>query len=390
MFSSRTRWQRGPNRLARELEESRRAGRPIIDLTLSNPTLAGLPYPDEEIRAALSGEEVCSYAPDPRGMLPAREAVAGWYGARGVHVDPSRILLTASSSEAYSFLFRLLCEPGDAVLVPAPSYPLFDYLADLNDVRAVPYRLTYDGAWHIDASAIGRAAGPRCRAVVLVHPNNPTGSFIKRDEIERAADAAHRHGMALIVDEVFFEYPFGNDSRRARSTADNAAVLTFTINGLSKSAGLPQMKLGWLAVSGPPEPAAEALERLEVIADTYLSVGTPVQQALPRLLELEAGIRDAVRERTRRNLGYLTARATDVRSVSLLAVEGGWYATLRVPATRSDEEWTLRFLREAAVYAHPGFLFDMTGGGHVVVSLLAREDAFREGVEGILRVVSEG
>ena len=390
MFSSRTRWHREPNRLARQLAEARHTGRPIIDLTLSNPTLAGLRYPEQEIREALISGDILTYTPHPRGLIAARIAVAGYYGDRGIQLDPENVLLTAGSSEAYSFVFRLLCEPGDTILVPSPSYPLFDYLADVNDVRVASYRLEYGGEWHIDTESIRRAATPGSRAIVIVHPNNPTGTFLKTSELEWIAAFASERDMAVIVDEVFIDYPLGRDERRARSTAAFPETLTFTINGLSKTAGLPQMKLGWLAVSGPHEKVCESLERLDIVADTYLSVNTPAQHALPRLLQLGEGIRESIRTRTRRNLDLLGGRVAETPPCSLLSVEGGWYATVRVPTTRSEEEWALRLLDEAGVYLHPGFFFDFRGGGHLVMSLLNPEEEFVEGTARAMWVIEQG
>lgn len=387
MFSSRTRWRREPNPLARRLAEAKRTGRPIIDLTLSNPAQAGLRYPEQEIRNALIAGDILTYAPLPRGLVEARNAVCGYYRDKGLQILPEHLLLTSGSSEAYSFVCRLLCEPGDTILVPSPSYPLFDYLGDLNDIRIAPYRLEYGGEWHIDTESIRRAAVQGSRAIVMVHPNNPTGTFLKMPELEWIAAFAAGRDMALIVDEVFIDYPLGHDERRAPSTAASEAALTFTINGISKTAGLPQMKLGWVVVSGPADERQEALERLDIVADTYLSVNTPVQQALPRLLTLGADIREEIRKRTRRNADRLSALAAGSPSCSLLPVEGGWYATLRVPATHSEEEWTLRLLDGAAVHVHPGFFFDFSGGPYLVVSLLTPECEFDEGIERLMRVV---
>jgi hypothetical protein len=304
-----------------------------------------------------------------------------------VIVDPAHIILTAGSSEAYSFALRLLCEPGDSILVPSPSYPLFDYLADLTDVRCIPYPLHYEGAWLLDPGQIFRNATPSCRAIIVVHPNNPTGTYLRAPDLVRIAEGARRHTMALIVDEVFTDYPITADPLRAPSTASFDGVLTFTINGLSKTAALPQMKLGWLAVSGPQQAVTEAMQRLEIISDTFLSVNTPVQHALPHLLRIGDDLRAQISRRTHHNLGVLRKSLESGPRCSLPVVEGGWYATLRVPATRSDEEWGLLLLDEAGVYVHPGFLFDFPGPGHLVVSLLTPEAEFLSGVEAMVRVV---
>jgi alanine-synthesizing transaminase len=386
MFSSRTRWLRQPNRLSLRLAALRRTGTKILDLTSSNPTQAGFDYPSREIREALTSTDFLDYEPDPRGLPAARAAIARYYAEKGLQVDPAAILLTSGSSEAYAFLFRLLCEPGDTVLVPSPSYPLYDYIAGLSDVRILPYRLLYDGEWHLNMDLLLRAVIPSTRAIVMVHPNNPTGTFLKTAELEQVAAFAAERKMALIVDEVFIDYPLTHDGRRARSTAAFSDVLTCTINGLSKTAALPQVKLGWMAVSGPADQAGEALDRLEIIADTFLSVNTPVQHALPRLLQLGAGVRRQIASRTERNLGRLLEQVHRMPLCSLLHVEGGWYATLRVPATRTDEEWALALLDEGGVYAYPGFFFDFRGGGHLVISLLATEADLDSGVEAMVQV----
>jgi alanine-synthesizing transaminase len=390
MFSRRTSWLRRPNRLALRLEELRAAGAPLLDLTISNPTQAGIAYPSGQLRQVLSPEEALVYRPDPLGLPAARAAIAGYYARKNVLVDPANILLTSGSSEAYTFLFRLLCEPGDVVLVPTPSYPLFDYLADLSDIQAFPYGLAFDGSWHTDVAAVRAALTPAVRAILAVHPNNPTGSFLSLAARDELATAANTAGAALIVDEVFLDYAFGPDPQRAPSLAAFDRTLTFTINGLSKTAGLPQMKLGWLTVSGPSGLVREAMARLEVVADTFLSVNTPVQCATPDLLRLGEEVFRAILARTMRNLKTLREVLSRDSSCSLLPVEGGWYATLRVPATRSDEAWALHLLEEAAVVVQPGFFYDMTGGGHLVVSLLTPEAEFAEGFGKLLRAVDAG
>jgi alanine-synthesizing transaminase len=387
MFSSRTNWPRHGNRLARLLQERRVSGKLLLDLTIANPTHCGLQYPDG-IQLALASASAHRYQPEPCGLIAAREAVCTFYASRSTNISPLDLILTAGSSEAYSFIFRLLCEPGDAILVPVPSYPLFEFLAQINDVRAVPYRLAYDGEWHIDLQSLIDAAGGGAKAAVIVSPNNPTGNFLKADELQSVNKIAARCGMALIVDEVFSEYALADDNRRVNTTAVNTGALTFTLNGISKLAGLPQLKLGWIVVSGPKELKREAHERLEIIADTFLSVNTPVQVALPELLVGGEHVRQQIRRRTKDNLEMLKSSIGPGSSCTLLDVEGGWYATIRVPQTRSDEEWALTLLDVAGVYAHPGYFFDFTNGGHIVVSLLTPEDEFKSGIKKLLSIIT--
>jgi len=307
MFSSRFHWDLAPNRLTRLLAEKRRAGATVLDLTESNPTHADLSYP-EEIVAALADPRALRYDPQPAGSLTAREAVCRYYAEAGHTVAPDQVLLTTSTSEAYQYLFKLLGDPGDEVLVPRPSYPLFEFLATMESLRVVPYPLIYHGGWSIDCDALAAAVTARTRAIVLVNPNNPTGSFLKRDELRFLADLCQSHGLALISDEVFADYAFAEDAHRVRTLAADADALAFSISGLSKIAGLPQMKLGWIVISGPAAVRADAVEakdKLEWIADTYLSVSTPVQQATPRLLELGKDVQMQIAARVRANLAWL-------------------------------------------------------------------------------------
>jgi aspartate/methionine/tyrosine aminotransferase len=383
MFSARTGLARHPNRLATALEAARAAGRHVLDLTHSNPTTAGIPYPAPTIRGALADEGALVYAPAPFGARAAREAVAATYEDIGVHVDPARVVLTASTSEAYAFLFKLLCDDGDDLLVPAPSYPLFDVLARFEGVRLVPYPLAYDGKWHVDEDLVRRAITPRTRAILMVSPNNPTGSYIKRSELDMLA----RLGLPLVSDEVFAAFPLTDDRAGTRAPSVLActhAPLVFALSGLSKLAGLPQMKLGWIAVGGVDEArVAEALGRLELLGDAFLSVGTPVQVAAPPLLETRRETGAAIRARLRANLAMLDSRVAGT-AATLLDVEGGWYATLRLPATETEEAWTLAFLEQDGVYVHPGHFFDFPAEAFVVLSLLTPESAFEEGVRRLL------
>lgn len=375
MFSSRLHWDLRPNHLARALEARRRSGTRILDLTQSNPTRAGLSYPAEEILAAFGDQRGLVYEPAPAGLIAAREAVTEYYSARGVIVEPSRVLLTTSTSESYAWLFKLLADPGDEILVPRPSYPLFEFLASLESVRVRPYPLHYDGAWHIDCDALEKVVTPRTRAIVVVNPNNPTGSFVKRDELERLEAL----GIAIISDEVFSDYEFAPDDSRVASVIGVRRALTFSMSGLSKIAGLPQMKLSWIVASGPGHETA--LDRLELIADTYLSVATPVQAALPKLLACP--VRGQIRERTRNNLAWLRSAAAG-SAIQVLNVEGGWYAIVQVPRIRSEEEWALTLLRDDNVIVQPGFFYDFEREAFLVLSLLTARPVLEEGVRRLL------
>lgn len=381
MFSSRLDWSLPPNRLALALEAKRRTKAAVLDLTESNPTRAGFSYPSE-LLGALAGPCALRYDPRPAGSARAREAVAAYYAARGQAVGPERILLTASTSEAYAYLFKLLANPGDEVLAPRPSYPLFDFLAGLESVRLAPYRLVYDHGWSIDLDSIARVLTGRTRALILVNPNNPTGSFVKRRELERIVALCVERDVAIVSDEVFADYAFGPDPERAATLAGIEGVLAFCLGGLSKLAGLPQMKAAWIVAAGPP--SARALERLELIADTYLSVGAPVQLALPRFLEAGAAIQAQIVQRLRANLGYLGTAVRAAPACGLLDVEGGWYAILRVPRTRTEEEWCLELLEKHNVLVQPGFFYDFETEAFLVLSLLTRPEIFREGLGRLL------
>jgi alanine-synthesizing transaminase len=383
MFSSRSSVDLSLNPLAIALARARAASRPVLDLTESNPTRAGLPYAAEPILAALARPASLVYEPAPFGIPSAREAVARELWSADRALEGSRVILTASTSEAYAFLFKLLCDPGDEVLVPVPSYPLFEHLARLECVRAVPYRIAYDGAWHVDLESARHAVTARTRAVVVVSPNNPTGSYLKRAELQALAAL----GLPMVSDEVFARYPLKEDATRARSALEATdAPLVFALGGLSKLAALPQLKLAWIAVGGQAARAGRAMERLEVIADAFLSVGAPVQHALPQLLASSTVTRGAIGERTRRNLA-LVRDAARGSPISLLDVEGGWYATLRVPATKSEMDWALTLLDQDDVHVHPGHFFDFEAEAYLVVSLLTPEAVFREAVTRILQRV---
>jgi aspartate/methionine/tyrosine aminotransferase len=355
-----------------------------------------LPYPTEALREALGAGATHGYDPAPFGLASAREAVARGYQAVAAPIDAGQIVVTASSSESYALLFKLLCDPGDAVLVPEPSYPLFDYLARLEGVRSIGYRLAYDGEWHIDfdslAAALARAGG-RGRVLVVVNPNNPTGSFVAASDLARLAEVAATGDLAVISDEVFADYRFAGTRAPAApclavAPAMATRALTFSLGGLSKASGLPHLKLGWIAVAGPPALARDALARLELINDTYLSAAGPVQRALPQLLDLGAGIRAAIQQRVARNRSRLLAALGPGCPCTCLNAEGGWTAILRVPDLAgdgaSDERWALRLLAEDGVLVHPGYLFDMPSGDYLVLSLLPEPGTFDRGIAAIV------
>ncbi|MFZ3342281.1 MAG: pyridoxal phosphate-dependent aminotransferase [Terriglobales bacterium] len=398
MFSTRTNWQLAPNALTRALREVRASGQQIFDLTVSNPTEAGLAEaglaeagvcPDAKaVLGALVNPEALRYDPQPRGLLNARNAVCHYYreAHRIFDLDPERIVLTTSTSEAYSYVFRLLCNPGDEILVPKPSYPLFEFLADLSDVKLVPYPLIYDHGWQIDFDSLHKAATARTRAVIVVHPNNPTGSYASPSETAALNDFCRDHSAALIVDEVFLDYAHDGESRP--SFAANEKALTFTLSGISKISALPQMKLAWVVTSGPANLVAEAGARLEVIADTYLSMNAPVQLAAPVFLELRKQIQPILLDRLRSNLAELDRQLVMHPACTRLQVEGGWYAVLRVPAVETDEELAIRLLRHAQVSVHPGHFYDFATDGHLVLSLITQPHTFREGIARLLGMVS--
>ena len=387
MFSHRTNWQLSPNALSRAIEEVRASGGGILDLTISNPTEAGVRPDADVVLAALANPEAMHYDPQPRGLLKARQAVCHYY--RESHevfdLDPERLILTTSTSEAYSYVFRLLCNPADEVLVPKPSYPLFEFLADLADVKLVPYPLLYDHGWQIDFDSLYKTATARSRAVILVHPNNPTGSYVSAAETSALNAFCCDHGLALIVDEVFLDY--AHDGALRSSFVTNADALTFTLSGVSKISALPQMKLAWVATSGPEEMVGAAGARLEIVADTYLSMNAPVQLAAPVLLDQRKQIQPILLDRLRANLAELDGQLASHPSCTRLQVEGGWYVVLRVPVIESDEDLAIRLLRQASVSVHPGHFYDFPNEGHLVLSLITEPGEFREGVARLLQVV---
>ena len=384
MFADRTNWNLEPNRLSEALARHRVAGKPLIDLTASNPTECGFTYDRERILSALADPQSLSYEPEPKGLLAAREVIVGYYADRGDHVAASDMLLTTSTSEAYAFVFRILCNPGDEVLIPTPSYPLFDLLADIQDVRLVRYPLIYDHGWQIAFHALEAALTPRTRAIIVVHPNNPTGHFVKPDERSGLNQICAGRQLAIIADEVFLD--FALSSKRHLSWVANSEVLTFTMSGLSKMCGLPQMKVAWLAASGPKDLKTRALERLEVIADTYLSMNAPIQHAIPEFLQQRHEFQRQLMSRVRGNLAELDRQLATQKACGRREIEGGWYAVLRVPTTRTDEEVALDLLEKEGVYVHPGHFYDFPADAYLIVSLIGSEQEFGEGIRRLVSI----
>jgi alanine-synthesizing transaminase len=380
-WSARTEWDLAPTPWARRLQQLRAQGGQLWDLTASNPTHCGFHYDPGAVLNPLSTSASLEYDPDPRGLATARQAVTGYYQHHGAKIDPRQIILTTSTSEAYSFLFRLLCDPGDEVLIGQPGYPLFDFLARLDDVKLVPYQLFYDHGWHLDPAALRARINNRTRAIVIVHPNNPTGHFTSFEERRTLEEICHEHQLALIVDEVFLDYGHPGQPAGASFATGEHKVPTFVLSGLSKIVALPQMKAAWIAAFAEPE----ALDRLEVIADTYLSVSTPIQRALPAWLEGRRGLQAQITARVQGNLEFLDAALARQTLLSRLIVEAGWYAVLRVPNVQDGEALAMRLLENQGVIVHTGDFFGFAGQGWLVVSLLAEEREFGEGVAGIFK-----
>ncbi len=373
MFSSRLQWSLDPNPVSKLLTAKLAAGEKILDLTESNPSDAEFDFPEQQILEALGDPRSLRYTPVPAGLPSAREAVSAYYAGQ---VDPDRILLTTSTSEAYAYLFKLLTDPGENILIPRPSYPLFEFLAGMELVDTVPYSLDFED--------LEDRVNSGTRAIVVVNPNNPTGTFIKQQQLTRLVSFCRDHELAIISDEVFADYGFGEDPARVPSLSSVQEVLTFCLSGLSKVAGLPQLKLGWIAVSGPPEMRRAAIERLELVADTYLSVSTPVQWAAPKLLKLSRGIRVQIAGRTAANLGELRSALGDRSPFRLMEPEGGWCAVLEVPRIRTEEEWLLELLEKDNVLVQPGFFYDFEREAFLVLSLLTPPSVFLPGIERLL------
>ena len=387
MFSDRTNWKLEANRLSEALAKRRKSGQPVLDLTASNPTTCGFSYHAGATLRALSDPKSLVYEPDPRGLFAARRAVVDYYASHKVQVGVDGIFLTTSTSEAYSFVFRTLCNPGDEILIPEPSYPLFAFLAEIQDVKLVPYPLIYDHGWQIDFHALEGTITGRTRAVIVVHPNNPTGHFTKPHEITALSKICAVRELAIIADEVFLD--FALTAGPPSSFAANHGALTFTMSGISKICGLPQMKTAWLITSGPEEIKARASERLEVIADTYLSMNAPVQYALATFLDQRQGFQTQVMMRVRKNLSELDRQLELQKPCARLDVEAGWYAVLRIPATRSDEDFALLLLDSRGVYTHPGHFYDFPAHGFLVVSLITPEEDFAEGIKLLLAMFAD-
>jgi alanine-synthesizing transaminase len=387
MFSRRTAWQLELNRFTLAHHEALRSGRHILDLTISNPTRAGFEYDERAILDSLRNSQSLEYDPQPKGLLRARKAVSDYYKDKGDRCDPENLVLTTSTSEAYSYVFRLLCNPGDEVLVPKPSYPLFDFLADLQDVKLVPFQCIYDHGWQIDWPALESCASDRSRAIALVHPNNPTGAYIAANDRTQLNELCREHGLALIVDEVFLDY--AHDGKPRQGFVANNAALTFTLSGLSKISALPQMKLAWIAVSGPEALAEAAMERLEVIADTFLSLSAPIQLAAAAMLGQRRGMQAQILSRVRRNLSELDRQLAKQKSCTRLNTEAGWYAVVRIPDTGSDEGLAIKLLQERSVLVHPGHFYDFSRDGYLILSLITPEEQFSDGISRILDFMGE-
>ena len=386
MFADRTSWNLSTNKLTLALAEHRASGREVLDLSASNPTECGFQYDQKAIMRALCSPASLEYHPDPKGLEQARRAVARYYQQRGGTVASEAIILTTSTSEAYSYVFRLLCNPGDELLIPTPSYPLFDFLADIHDVKLTRYPLIYDHGWQIDFHGLQQAITERTRGVIVVHPNNPTGHFTKPAEMDQLSQICAARQMAIIADEVFLD--FALEQQRPQSFTGSEEALTFTLSGLSKISGLPQMKFAWLATGGPENLKKEALSRLEMIADTFLSMNAPVQLAAAAFLEQRHSFQSQLMQRVCSNLKELDRQLTAQRHCSRLQVEGGWYFVLRVPATRSDEDLAITLLQQKDVYVHPGHFYDFHQEGFLVVSLISPENVFATGLARLLEMAA--
>ncbi len=386
MFSSRTNWELSHNRLTEILENKRKNSSKIIDLTESNPTHCDFQYPEKEILNFLYKKENLFYEPFPKGILTARESVAKYYSGYGISAEVENIFLTASTSEAYSFLFRLLCEPNEEILVPKPGYPLFEFLADINDVTIKNYSLIYHSGWNIDFDSVKKNISSKTKAIVVVNPNNPTGSFIHKDEFAELIKICKENEIAIISDEVFSEYVFNYNPNQVKFLAETNEILVFSLNGISKMAGLPQMKLGWIYANGPDELLKTAVSKLEIIADTYLSVNTPVQNALPEILQIHKKISKQILSRIIENRSYLLNKLCNT-ACNCLDSEGGWYAIVRIPKTKTDEKWAIEILENENVFLHPGYFFNFDSDDNLVISLISQKEIFKEGIDKALEYI---
>jgi alanine-synthesizing transaminase len=388
MFSHRTSWDRTPTQLAERLKHNYAHGEVLLDLTVSNPSRCNLDQPVASIRRALDNSEASVYRPDPRGLREAREAIAEWYRRHDARVEPDDIVLTSGTSEAYAFLFSLLCDAGESVLLPRPGYPLCEFLAQQQGVHGKPYNLTYDGQWFVDWGSAEEGVSSTTKAIVVVHPNNPTGSYVTKNDRSRLLQFSGEHRLSLIADEVFWSYPLMSD-RPAPSFVQESEHLTFVLSGVSKVLGLPQLKLSWIIVTGPEELRAEALARLEMMGDLLLSVSMPVQGALPKLLKESDSFVRPILERIRHNLSRAHQLMATVPGLEILPSEGGWSAVLRVPRVRSDEDWAMTLLERHGVLVMPGVQFDLGREGHLIVSLLPEPEVFISGMNAIASEVSQ-
>lgn len=387
-FSHRTDWKLTPNRFTEAQRELAANGIEVLDLSVSNPTRAELHYDAEAILAPLLNRRALDYDPQPKGLVVAREAVAAYYREQHEQfdLDLDSVILTTSTSEGYSYVFRLLCNPDDEILVPKPSYPLFEFLADLQDVKLTPYTLIYDHGWQIDFPSLSKLVNNRTRAVVVVHPNNPTGAYVNASEQAALNQFCREYDLAIIADEVFLDYTL--DGAPRPTFAANSAALTFTLSGLSKISALPQMKLAWIVTSGPQDGVQPALERLEVVADTYLSSNAPIQLAAGALLKQRKQIQPLLLDRLRANLAELDRQLSHQKTCQRLEVEGGWYVTLRVPATQTDEDLAIEILRKTSVLVHPGHFYDFASDGYLVFSLITPPKQFHEGIARVLNLLN--
>lgn len=388
MFSDRTGWNLERNKLSEALAQRHSSGLPLIDLMQSNPAQCGFRFDSQQILAALNNPASLHYEPDPQGLPQAREAVAAYYRSRSCPISIDDIFLTTSTSEAYSFLFRMLCNPGDELLIPQPGYPLFSLLAGIQDVSLVRYPLVYDYGWQIDFHSLQHAITPRTRGIIVVHPNNPTGHFCKPAEIQRLNQICRERHISIISDEVFLDFSLAPDA--PATFASNSEVLTFTMSGLSKISGLPQMKVAWLTVAGPSALKQQAIARLEMIADTYLSMNAPIQLALPVLVEQRHPFRQQWLTRAQTNLAYLDKLLATQKLSTRLETEGGWYAVIKAPSIMGDDELSLELLTTRGVYVHPGHFYDFPSNGYWVVSLITPEREFAAGIEALLAVFAAG
>jgi len=386
MFSNRFDWDLTPNALSLILRDKKSRGEKIFDLTQSNPTLAGFDYGGIGILAALAQAEAMPYEPEPRGMLKARRAIAKYYLDRGTSIDTGDVFLTAGTSEAYAFIFKLLGNPGDEILIPRPGYPLISYLARFESLQPYSYPLRYDEAqgWSIDLDVLEALITPRCRAIVVVNPNNPTGNYLKPHELAALDQICRRNCLALIVDEVFSDYHGTGASPAVSTVLRRTRALTFVLNGFSKMLGLPQVKLGWIVIGGDSDVAEPARDRLETLLDFYLSVATPIQHAAGRLLDHRPDIQHQIQDRISANLQTLEDRIARTDACRSLLREGGWYAVIEIFDTLSDEARMLQLLERDHTLVHPGYFYEFDKEGIAVVSLLPPVETFRDGIDRLI------